>query len=126
MHVRVAPNSHFGGLWGHSSLQTASEESKESEVTFDLRFEIINLNYPGMHVHVAPNSHFGGLWGHGGLQMTSEDTSEVRFELSDLNNLCSHASLAYKGFLEMIDTDDDNEPIIIDWRALHARNNNFW
>ena len=37
--------------------------------------------------------------------MTSEDTSEVRFELSDLNYLYSHASLACKGFLEMIATD---------------------
>ena len=36
--------------------------------------------------------------------MTLEDTSEVRFELSDLNYLCSHASLACKGFLEMIAT----------------------
>ena len=46
--------------------------------------------------------------------MTSEVTSDLKIELSDLNYLGSHASLAYKGFLEMIDTDDDNEPIIID------------
>ena len=38
--------------------------------------------------------HFGGLWGHGGLQMTSEVTYDLRFELSDLNDLYSHAFLA--------------------------------
>ena len=43
-----------------------------------------------------------------------EVTYELIFEVSGLNYLCSHTSLAYKGFLEMIDTDDDNEPIIID------------
>ena len=37
----------------------------------DLRFEMSNLNYPGIYVHVAFNSHFGSLWYHGGLQMTS-------------------------------------------------------
>ena len=45
--------------------------------------------------------------------MTSKVTSDLKIELSDLNYLGSYASLAYKGFLEMIDT-DDNEPIIID------------
>ena len=35
---------------------------------FDLRFEISNLDYPGIHVHIASNSHSGDLWGHGGLQ----------------------------------------------------------
>ena len=35
--------------------------------------------------------------------MTSEVKCNLRFELSDLNYLCSHASLARKGFLEMID-----------------------
>ena len=28
---------------------------------FDLRFEISNLDYPGIHVHIASNCHFGGL-----------------------------------------------------------------
>ena len=36
--------------------------------------------------------------------MTSEDTSEVRIELIDLNYLNFHASLACKGFPEMIPT----------------------
>ena len=38
--------------------------------------------------------------------MTSEDIYEVRLELSDLNYLCSHASLACKGFPEMIATNN--------------------
>ena len=73
-------------------------------------FEISNLNYPGIYVHVASNSHLGGLWG----QMTSEVTSDLKIELSDLDYLGSHASLAYKGFLEMIDTDNKQQrPIMI-------------
>ena len=39
---------------------------------------------------------------HGGLQMTVEVKCNLRFELSDLNYLCSHAFLACKGFLETI------------------------
>ena len=61
-----------------------------SELKFDLRFEIINLNYPGIIVHVASNSQFGGLGGHGGLQTASEVASGLIIELSDLNNLCYH------------------------------------
>ena len=41
-----------------------------------------------------------------GLQKTSEVRSDLIIELSDLNYLCSHASLACKCFPEMIDTDD--------------------
>ena len=67
-----------------------------SEVTFDLRFEISNLNYPGIHMHVAPNSHFGGLRGYGGLKTASEVTSHLGIELSDLNYICCHAFLASK------------------------------
>ena len=29
--------------------------------SFDLRFEISNLDNPGIHVHIASNSHFGDL-----------------------------------------------------------------
>ena len=36
--------------------------------------------------------------------MTSEVTSDLKIEISDLNCLCVHASLACKGLLEMIDT----------------------
>ena len=40
----------------------------------------------------------------GDLQMTSEVEADLKIELSDLNYLCSHASLACKGLLEMIHT----------------------
>ena len=76
--------SHFGGLWGN--LKTASEAFKAK---FYLRFDASNLNYPGIYLHIAWNSHYGGLWGHSGLQMTSEVTSDLKFELSGLNNPCS-------------------------------------
>ena len=36
--------------------------------SYDLRFEISNLEYPGIHVHIA----FNGIQDHGGLQTTSE------------------------------------------------------
>ena len=36
--------------------------------SFDVRFEISNLYYPGIHVHIASN----GLLGHGCLQTNSE------------------------------------------------------
>ena len=75
--------SHFGGLWGN--LKTASEAFKAK---FYLRFDASNLNYPGIYLHIAWNSHYGGLWGHGGLHMTSEVTSDLKFELSGLNNPC--------------------------------------
>ena len=79
--------------------------SKPPQRSYDLRFDISNLDYPGIHAHIASNSHFGALWGHGDLQMTSEVKADLKIELSDLNYLCSHASLACKGFLEMIETD---------------------
>ena len=50
---------------------TASEAmaaSKQPLRSYDLRFDISNLDYPGIHVHIASN----GLRGHGDLKMTSE------------------------------------------------------
>ena len=50
---------------------TASEAmaaSKQPQRSYDLRFEISNLDYPGIHVHIASN----GLRGHGDLLTTSE------------------------------------------------------
>ena len=82
--------------------------SMASNFKFDLRLKIRNLHYPGIHVHVASNSHLGGLLGHDGLQMTSEVTSDLKIELSDLDHLCPHVSLACKGFLDMIETDGLN------------------
>ena len=66
--------------------------SKRPRRSYDLRFDISNLDYPGIHVHIA----FKGLRGHGSLQTTSEVTSDLKIQLSDLNNLCYHASLASK------------------------------
>ena len=82
---------HFGGLWGHGDLETAS---MASDVNFNLRFEISNLNYPGNYVYVVLNTLFGCLRGHEGLQMTSEVATDLKFEISGLNNPCSSASLA--------------------------------
>ena len=117
----LAQNSNSGDLWGHGNLQTASEAS---EVASDLKFDISNLNYPGIHVHITYNSHFGGLWGHSGLNMTSEVTSDLKFELSDLNYPCSSAFLAPKCFFELIAPE---RPIIIPRAAysylVAAKNN---
>ena len=65
-----------------------------SLTNFNVRLDISSLNYPDIHVHVASNSNLGGLLGHDGLQMTSEVTSDLKIELSDLDYLCFHASLA--------------------------------
>ena len=71
-------------------------------------FRLISINYPGIHMHIASESHFHGLWRSSGFQITSEVTSEVRFEFSCLNYLCSHAcSLACKYFPQMIETTDN-------------------
>ena len=48
----------------------AMAASKQPQRSYDLRFEISNLEYPGNHVHIASNS----LGGNGGLQTTSEVT----------------------------------------------------
>ena len=61
--------------------------SMTSEVKFDLRFEISNLNYHGNNVHAASNSHIVDLIGHGSLQTALEVVSGLRMELSDLNYL---------------------------------------
>ena len=98
IYVHVASNYHFGGLWGHGGLKTSS---MASELKFDLTFEISNLNYPGIIVHMASNSHFGGLWGHGGLQTASEVIYGLIIKLSDLTNLCCHASMASKCLHEL-------------------------
>ena len=55
------------------------------------------------------------------FRTASEVTNSLGIELTDLIYLCYHASLASKGFLEMIETDDG--PIMIHRRALHARKN---
>ena len=54
-----------------SKAMTASEAmaaSKQPQRSYDFKFDISNLDYPGIHVHIVSNN----LRGHGGLQMTSE------------------------------------------------------
>ena len=41
--------------------------------------------------------------------MTSEVTSDLGIELDDLNDLCSHVSLASKGLHELNDTEEEEE-----------------
>ena len=58
--------------------------------------------------------------------MTSEVNADLKIELSDLNYLCSHASLACKGFLEMIaTTTSDGRPIMIHRPACFAADKNI-
>ena len=65
----------------------------------------------------------GGLWGHCGLNKTSEVKADLKIELSDLNYLCSHASLACKGFPEMIDNNKRGQLWSIDLRCFAAGKN---
>ena len=65
-----------------------------SEVKFDLSFEIGNLDYPGIHVHVASNSQTVDLRGHGSLQTALEVANCLKIEISYLNYLYNHTSLA--------------------------------
>ena len=47
-----------------SEAMAASEAmvaSKPPQMSYDLRFDISNLDYHGIHAHIASNSHFGGL-----------------------------------------------------------------
>ena len=53
--------------------------SKQPLRSYDLRFDISNLDYPGIHVHIASK----GLRGHGGLQMTSEVTPDLKIQLGE-------------------------------------------
>ena len=69
-----------------SEAMMASEAmtaSKRPQRSYDLRFDISNLDYPGIHVHIA----FNGLQGHGGLKTTEEVTSDLKIQLSDLDYL---------------------------------------
>ena len=43
------------------AMGTPHTASKTSQIKFDLRFEMDNLNYPLIYVHISSNSHFGGL-----------------------------------------------------------------
>ena len=82
---------------GNGPLNERATMAMIFEVIFGLRFEISNLNYPGIHVHVVSNSHFGGLWGHSSLQMASKASEvrfDLRFEISNLNYPGIHVHVA--------------------------------
>ena len=63
-----------------------------SEANFDLKFDISNLNYPGLYVHIAI---LVAKWPH---------RSNLTSDLNSVTYICYHASLACKGFLEQIQT----------------------
>ena len=100
IHVQIAFNGQFGGLWGHGSLQMASE------IKHDIRLGKNNLDYPGVHVlcmlPISIDSHFVGLWGYGRRQNPSEVIAGPGIEVSDLNYLCHYASLASGAFSGLI------------------------
>ena len=76
--------------------------SVASEFEFDLTFEMSNFYYLGMGMLVAFNLHICGLRVQSGLQTASEVIYDLRIEVSDLNYLCCHASLASKCHYFMI------------------------
>ena len=60
-HPTVPLRPSYSKQEGNGPLDERATMAIILEVIFGLRFEISNLNYPGIHVHVASNSHFGGL-----------------------------------------------------------------
>ena len=64
----------------------------------DLTLDLIQATSCVSCVYLSLNSHFSGLRGHSDLHMASEVTSDLKFELSDLNN--PSAFLAPKCFSE--------------------------
>ena len=79
----------YDGLWGHNSLQTASE------ATSDNRLEISDLTYLLIHVHIAYMVPYDGLWGYYSLQTASEVKSDLRFKISDLNYIHIREHITY-------------------------------
>ena len=75
----------IGNLCSHGDLQTASVAM---EVKCDLRIDSSNLNYPWHQYAYCLKQPFCDRWGHSSLHMTSEVTSDLKFELSGLNNPC--------------------------------------
>ena len=47
IHVNIASGGHFGGLWGHGSLQMTSD------VKADLKIELSHLNHLCPHASLA-------------------------------------------------------------------------
>ena len=67
------------------TVSEAMAAYKRPRRSYDLRFEISNLDYPGIHVHIASN----GLRGHGGLQTTSEVIWRLPWPLRLLEAICT-------------------------------------
>ena len=87
-HIAYVAWAFFDSLGGHYSLQTASE------VKYDLRFEISDLNYLHIHVHIAYM-----FWAHfEGLLLSSEATTASKWP--QISNLTSDlefvAQIAYE------------------------------
>ena len=59
-----------------------------SEVRYDLRIELSDLDYPDIHVHIASNIHFCGIRGHCSLQTASKEPRRSH-PASDLNLVTS-------------------------------------
>ena len=79
-------------------LPTASEAmvvSKQPRRSFDPRFELSNLDYPGINVNIASNNlqRAPRLWR---PQTPLEARSDLKIQLSDLDYICYHASLPSK------------------------------
>ena len=93
-----------------SEAMTASKAmgaSKQPRRSYDLRFDISNLDNPGIHVNIASN----GIRGHGGLQRTSEVTPDLKIQLSDLDYICFYVPLASIGLHEINDTEEVYDPL---------------
>ena len=100
------------------ALQTSVQQLiVVSEANFDLKFEISNLNYTGLYVQIA-------ILVASEAMAASEVKFDLKIEVSILNQLCYHASLACKGFLEMIPTNNDKRPIAIHGPACFAAGKN--
>ena len=105
MRINTATRRQWPYRLAMAMITMTQTTSITSEIKFDVKFVISNLNYHEIHVHISPNSLFGGL------QMTLEVTSDLKFELSGLNNPCFSASLALYCFCELILP--GREPIMI-------------
>ena len=67
----------------------AMAASKQPQRSYDLRFEISNLEYPGIHVHIASN----GLRGHVASKRPRR-SYDLRLEISNLDYPGIHVHIA--------------------------------
>ena len=73
-----------------------SEAMVASNVKFDWRFEIGNLNYLGIDVHISSNSFLGGLQT---ASIVAEVNFDLRFEISNLIYPGIHVYVAYNSHI---------------------------